>query len=96
MSSVVNQAGSLALGTLALLLVLKAIAWGISMGAARGGPTFPAIFLGIVGGLLASHLPGLSETPAVGVLVGAGVVAVLRLPLSAIVMALIVSPVWHR
>ena len=91
MSSVVNQAGSLALGTLALLLVLKAIAWGISMGAARGGPTFPAIFLGIVGGLLASHLPGLSETPAVGVLVGAGVVAVLRLPLSAIVMALIVS-----
>jgi hypothetical protein len=35
--------------------------------------------------------PRLSETPAVGVLVGAGVVAVLRLPLSAIVMALIVS-----
>jgi H+/Cl- antiporter ClcA len=91
MSAVVSQAGTLALGTLALLIIFKGLAWAVSLGGARGGPTFPAIFVGIVGGLLASHLPGLAETPAVGVLIGAMVVSVLRLPLSAIVLALIVS-----
>ncbi len=91
MSTVVSQAGTLALGTLALLIIFKGLAWGVSLGGARGGPTFPAIFVGIAGGLLASHLPGLNETPAVGVLIGAMVVSVLRLPLSAIVLALIVT-----
>ena len=81
----------MALGALALLLLFKSLAWGVSLGGARGGPTFPAIFIGIVGGLLASHLPGFSETPAVGVLVGAMVVSVLRLPLSSIIIALVVS-----
>ncbi|MGZ8595224.1 MAG: chloride channel protein [Actinomycetota bacterium] len=91
MDQVVSQAATLALGTLALLTVFKALAWGISLGGARGGPTFPAIFIGIVGGLLAAHLPGFSETPAIGVLVGAMVVSVLRLPLSSIIIALVVS-----
>ncbi len=91
MNTVVKDAAALAIGTIALIVVFKGFAWAVSLGAARGGPTFPAIFMGIVGGLLASHLPGLSETPAVGVLVGAMVVSVLRLPLSAIVIALIVS-----
>jgi hypothetical protein len=91
MDPVVNQAAALALGTLALLIVFKALAWGISLGAARGGPTFPAIFIGIVAGLLAGHLPGFNETPAVAVLVGTMVVSVLRLPLSSIVIALVVS-----
>ena len=91
MGPVVSQAAGLTLGTLALLVVCKGVAWAISLGSARGGPTFPAIFLGVAGGLLASHLPGFAETPAVGVLVGAAVVSVLRLPLSAIVIALLVT-----
>ena len=91
MSSVLAQAGSLSIGTLMLLLLCKALAWGVSLGAARGGPTFPAIFLGLVGGVLATHLPGVSETPAVGALVGAAVVSVLRLPLSAIILALLIT-----
>jgi H+/Cl- antiporter ClcA len=91
MNSVVKQAGALSLGTLALLVVCKGLAWALSLGSARGGPTFPAMFLGVVGGLLAAHLPGFSETPAVGVLVGAAVVSVLRLPLSSIVIALLVT-----
>ena len=91
MGPVVDQAGTLAISTLVLLVVLKSVAWGLSLGSARGGPTFPAIFLGVVGGLLAGHLPGLSETPAVAVLIGAMVVSMLRLPLSAIVIALIVT-----
>jgi chloride channel protein, CIC family len=91
LTPVVSQGAGLTLGTLMLLLVCKGIAWALSLGSARGGPTFPAIFLGVVGGLLAAHLPGFAETPAVGVLVGAAVVSVLRLPLSAIVIALLIS-----
>jgi H+/Cl- antiporter ClcA len=91
MNSVLKQASTLSLGTLALLLVFKSVAWGLSLAAARGGPTFPAIFLGLVGGLLAQHLPGFAETPAIGVLVGAVVVCVLRLPLSSIVLALVLT-----
>ena len=47
--------------------------------------------LGIVGGLLASHLPGFEQTPAVAVLIGAACVSVLRLPLSSVLIALLVS-----
>ena len=84
-ASVLKDASTLSLTTLGLLLVFKGAAWSISLGNFRGGPTFPALFLGLVGGLLAGHLPGFSETPAVAVLMGAGVVSILRLPLSSVV-----------
>lgn len=89
--SMFAQAATLSLGTLALLLVLKSAAWGLSMGSFRGGPTFPALFVGAVGGLLAAHLPGFSETPAVAALMGATAVAVLRLPLSSVVIAMLLT-----
>ena len=44
-----------------------------------------------MGGLLAGHLPGFAETPAVAVLVGVGCVSVLRLPLSSVVIAVLVT-----
>jgi len=89
--SLLKDAPTLSLTTLALLLIFKGAAWSISLGSFRGGPTFPAIFLGVVGGLLAAHLPGYSETPAVAVLMGAGVVSILRLPLSSVVIALLLT-----
>jgi H+/Cl- antiporter ClcA len=54
-------------GVLALLLVVKGAAYALSLGAGfRGGPTFPAVTLGAVTGVLASIvLPGLDLTPAV-------------------------------
>ncbi|MFZ0322625.1 MAG: chloride channel protein [Actinomycetes bacterium] len=85
------QATTLSLGTLALLLVCKAVAWGLSMGSFRGGPTFPALFVGAVGGLLAAHLPGFSETPAVAALMAATAVSILRLPLSCVVIAMLLT-----
>ncbi len=91
MGPIVQQAATLSMGTLTLLIVFKGLAWGVSLGAARGGPTFPAMFLGIVGGLLAAHLPGFAETPAIAVLIGVACVSVLRLPLSCIVISLVVS-----
>ncbi len=91
MGSVVDHAATLSLGTLALLLVFKGLAYGISLGSGRGGPTFPAMFLGVVAGLLAGHLAGFAETPAVAALMGAAVAAVLRLPLSSAIIAIVVS-----
>jgi H+/Cl- antiporter ClcA len=86
-----GSTGTLALTTLALLLLFKGLAWSISLGNFRGGPTFPAIFLGVVGGLLAAHLPGYAEPQAVAVLVGASCVSILRLPLSSVMIALLLS-----
>ena len=90
-SSVIKQGPTLALSTLAFLLLFKGAAWSISLGNFRGGPTFPAVFLGAAAGLLAAHLPGFSETPAVAVLMAATAVSVLRLPLSATVIALLLT-----
>ena len=86
-SALFSSAATVPLSTLALLLVFKGAAWSISLSSFRGGPTFPAIFLGVVAGLLAGHLPGYSQTPAIAALVGAGCVAVLRLPLASVMIA---------
>ena len=91
MGAVVNQAASFSQWAFGLFLVFKGLAYGVSLGSARGGPTFPAMFLGIVAGLLCAHLPGFSETPAVAALMGAGTVSILRLPLSSIIIAMVVS-----
>jgi H+/Cl- antiporter ClcA len=83
----VADPGAWSLGALALLIAFKGIAYGVSLGTFRGGPTFPAMFLGAAGGLMAAQLPGFETTPAVAVGLGAAVVAVLRLPLAAVVLA---------
>jgi H+/Cl- antiporter ClcA len=85
------NAGTWSLSALALLLVFKGIAYGLSVGSFRGGPTFPAMFLGAAAGVMASHLAGFDLTPAVAVGIGAGTVAVLRLPLSAVVLATVLT-----
>ena len=83
----VGDAGSWSVGALLLLLAFKGLAWSVSLGSFRGGPTFPALFVGAAAGILASHLPGFAETGAIGVGMGAGIVSVLRLPLAAVVLS---------
>jgi H+/Cl- antiporter ClcA len=80
-------AGTWSISALLLVLGFKGIAWGLSLGSFRGGPTFPALFIGAAAGILASHLPGFDLTGAVGVGMGAGAVSVLRLPLSCVILA---------
>jgi H+/Cl- antiporter ClcA len=77
----------------ALLLVLgiKGLGYSLSLPSFRGGPTFPALFLGAAAGVLMSRLPGFHLTPAVAVVMGAGLAAVLRLPLSAVVIATVLT-----
>ena len=71
--------------------MFKGLAYGLSLGSYRGGPTFPALFLGAAAGIMASHLPGFPIQAAVAVGMGAAVVAVLRLPLSAVVLATLLT-----
>lgn len=78
-------------GTLALLIAFKGTAYGISLGAFRGGPAFPAMLLGAAGGMMAAGLPGYELSAGVAVGIGAGVVSVLRLPLAAVVLATLLT-----
>jgi hypothetical protein len=91
LSPLVAQATTLSLATLALLFVLKGLAWGISMGSFRGGPVFPAVFIGTVGGLLAADLPGFSEGAGVAVVMAALLASVLRLPLASVIIAMVLT-----
>jgi H+/Cl- antiporter ClcA len=75
------------LGALLLLVVCKSLAYGLSLSAFRGGPVFPAMFLGAAVGVVASNLPGLELVPAVGVGIGAMCVSMLRLPLTSVLLA---------
>ncbi|MFD4922316.1 chloride channel protein [Streptomyces goshikiensis] len=74
-------------GTLTLLVVCKGLAYCVSLSAFRGGPIFPAMFLGAAGGIALSHLPGLQLTPAFAMGIGAMSVTMLRLPLTSVLLA---------
>ncbi|OEJ23339.1 Cl- channel voltage-gated family protein [Streptomyces agglomeratus] len=74
-------------GTLTLLVACKGLAYCASLSAFRGGPIFPAMFLGAAGGIALSHLPGLELTPAVAMGIGGMSVAMLRLPLTSVLLA---------
>jgi hypothetical protein len=78
-------------GALLMVLLCKGLAWTFSLSAFRGGPTFPAIYLGAAGGIAASHLPGMPQTAGVAVGIGIMVVAFLKIPLSAILIATVLT-----
>jgi H+/Cl- antiporter ClcA len=87
----ISDASTWSLSALALLIAFKGLAWSISLGGFRGGPVFPSLFLGAAAGVMAAQLPGFSITPAVAVGMGAAVVSVLKLPLSAVVLAVLLT-----
>jgi chloride channel protein, CIC family len=74
-------------GALVLLVACKGLAYSLSMSCFRGGPVFPALFLGAAGGIAASHLPGLPMVPAVAMGIGAMSAVMLRLPLTSVLLA---------
>ncbi|HVD28488.1 MAG TPA: chloride channel protein [Mycobacteriales bacterium] len=73
--------------TLLLLIACKGVAYGLSMSAFRGGPVFPAMFLGAAGGMALSHAPGLPLVAGAAMGIGAMSVAMLRLPLTSVLLA---------
>ena len=83
----VDHAASYTVGALLLLLACKALAYGVSLSGFRGGPVFPSLFIGAAGGILLSHLPGLALVPGVAMGIGAMCAAMLRLPLTSVLLA---------
>jgi hypothetical protein len=67
--------------------VCKSLAYGVSLSSFRGGPTFPALFIGGAGGMALSHLPGLPLVAGVATGIGAMCVVMLDLPLTSVLIA---------
>jgi H+/Cl- antiporter ClcA len=88
---VVDHAAGWSLAALVLLVVCKGIAYSISLSSFRGGPIFPALFVGGVGGMALSHLPGLPLVPAVAMGIGAMCVVMLKLPLTSVLLAALLT-----
>jgi H+/Cl- antiporter ClcA len=83
----VAHAADWSVGALLLLVACKGLAYALSLSSFRGGPVFPAMFIGAAAGIAASHLPGLTVVPAVAMGIGAMCTAMLTLPLTATLLA---------
>ena len=89
----VASAADASLGVMILLIVCKGLAYGLSLSAFRGGPVFPSMFVGAALGIAASGLPGMDLAPAIGMGIGAMCSAMLRLPLTSTLLAVLLMGV---
>ncbi len=84
--TLVQHAAGWTAGAVLLLVLCKGVAYAISLGSFRGGPIFPAMFIGAAGGIALSHLPGLPMIAGVAMGVGAMTAAALKLPMTAVLL----------
>ncbi|MGZ4707021.1 MAG: chloride channel protein, partial [Acidimicrobiales bacterium] len=89
MAPLIQNADSWTAGALALLVACKSLAYGLSMSSFRGGPTFPAMFIGTAGGLALSHFSTLPPIAGVAMGIGAMAVTMLGLPLTSVMLTAI-------
>ena len=83
----VDNAADWSVGALLLLVLCKSLAYAIALSSFRGGPVFPAMFVGAAAGIAASHLPGLELVPGVAMGIGAMCTVMLSLPLTSTLLA---------
>ena len=83
----IEHASHYTAGALVLLVACKGLGYSLSMSSFRGGPVFPSLLLGAVGGIALSHLPGLPLIPAAAMGMGAMSAVMLRLPLTSVLLA---------
>lgn len=76
-------------GALLAVLLCKAAAYALCLGSLRGGPVFPALFLGGAVGVLLAPLPGLGVVPGMAAGMAAACAAALRLPVSSAVLVVL-------
>jgi H+/Cl- antiporter ClcA len=89
-SSVPALAAEQSLEIVVILLVAKALGYAVSLGCGfRGGPVFPAIFLGIGLASLAEIAFGISPTLAVAVGAAAGMASITRLLFAPLLFAIL-------
>jgi H+/Cl- antiporter ClcA len=89
LAPLVEQAATWSVGALVLLVLCKGLAYLLSLSAFRGGPTFPAMFIGAAGGIALSHSVGLPMIAGVAMGIGAMSVVMLGLPLTSVLLGVI-------
>jgi hypothetical protein len=82
----VSNAAGYSAGALVLLVAFKGLAYAAALSAFRGGPTFPALFIGAAGGMALSHLPGLGLVPGIAIGMSAMTASMLRLPMTGVLV----------
>jgi H+/Cl- antiporter ClcA len=87
LGGLISNASDWSVGALLLLVACKSLAYALSLSSFRGGPVFPAMFIGAGAGIVASHLPGLDLIPAAAMGIGAMCTVMLTLPLTATMLA---------
>jgi chloride channel protein, CIC family len=83
----VTGASGYTVGALLLLMVCKGLAYGAALSSFRGGPVFPALYLGGAAGIALSHLPGLPLVAGVAMGIGAMSAGMLKLPMTSVLLA---------
>jgi H+/Cl- antiporter ClcA len=91
MGPLISNSADYSVAALVLLVACKGLAYGASLSSFRGGPVFPAMFLGAAGGIALSHLPGLPLVAGVAMGIGAMSVVLLRLPLTSVLATLLLA-----
>ena len=88
--SLIQGAAGWTVGALVLLIACKGLAYALSLGAFRGGPIFPSMFIGAALGIALSHTAGLPMIAGVAMGIGAMTVAMLGLPLTSVLLAVLI------
>ena len=89
LGTLATNPGAWSTGALVMLVLCKGLAYGVCLGAFRGGAIFPAIFLGAAVGVLADAvLPGTGLVSSLAVGMAAGV-SVIGLPVSGAVLVVL-------
>ena len=86
LTPLLENAASYTAGALVLLVVCKGLAYSLSLCSFRGGPTFPAMFIGAAGGIALSHLSGLPMIAGAAMGIGAMAAGMLQLPMTAVLI----------
>jgi H+/Cl- antiporter ClcA len=89
----VENGADYSVAVMILLIVCKALAYGFSLSAFRGGPVFPSLFIGAALGIAASGLPGMNLAAGIGTGIAAMCSAMLRLPLTSTLIAVVLMGV---
>ena len=89
LAPLIDGAAGWTVGALLLLFLCKGLAYSVALSGFRGGPVFPGMFIGAVGGIALSHLPGLPMIAGAAMGIGAMTVAMLGLPLVSVLLVML-------
>ena len=89
LAPLIDGAAGWTVGALLLLVLCKGLAYSLALSCFRGGPVFPGMFVGAVGGIALSHLPGLPMVAGAAMGIGAMTVAMLGLPLVSVLLVML-------